>query len=135
MEMRKFVKYHLPAILYGILIIALSTVAYLKAPRISHFELDKLIHFAEYAVFAALIFRSFSNLTPKIGRGKALIMSFAFLIFFALGDEFCQKFVPGRDASAIDFLYDLLGLTIMLILIWRSGKTVPEKKREERLCR
>ena len=116
--MLKFAKYHLPALLYGILIISLSTIAYLKSPHIRHIPLDKVAHFIEYGIFAFLVHRSFSHLSQKIRPLTAMLMAFTFILLFASADETCQRFVPGRDANIFDFLSDLLGAVVMLLVLW-----------------
>jgi len=115
--MLRFAKYHLPALLYGALIIVVSTIAYLKSPHIKHIPLDKFAHFFEYAIFAFLVHRSFSHLSSKIKPGTALVMSFIFLLIFGIIDESSQRFIPGRDANILDFLSDQAGAVVMLIII------------------
>ncbi len=127
--MLRFTKFHLPALLYGAMIITVSTIAYLKAPHIRHLPLDKVAHFIEYAIFALLVHRSLSHLSQKVSPRAAILLSFAFLLVFASVDEICQRFIPGRDANIFDFLSDVLGAAVVLQAIrWRqafraSGRT------------
>ena len=60
---------------------------------------DKLAHLAEYAVLGFLL-----------GRGSGRV-SLAFLVAALYGatDELHQAFVPGREASALDWLADAAG--------------------------
>ena len=59
-------------------------------------------HIVEYLVLAALLRRS------------GLMWSACLLLAagYAASDEFHQAFVPGRDASVMDLLFDVVGSTI-----------------------
>ena len=67
-------------------------------------QLDKLFHFAEFAVFMFLAWKA-------TGRrwGLALVIS----LLYAATDELHQAFVTSRDASGWDFLADSLGILFM----------------------
>ena len=56
-----FFRYHLPLILYGGLILFVSSIPNLHPPRVSWLPFDKVAHFLEYAVFAFLAYRSLSK--------------------------------------------------------------------------
>ena len=60
---------------------------------------DKLAHFLEYAVLGFLL-----------GRGTGRFFSaLAIAALYGASDELHQAFVPGREASALDWAADLLG--------------------------
>jgi len=73
---------------------------------------DKLLHAAEFALFALLAWRAF-NRRPIL----ALLTALA----FAALDEFHQSFIPARDASALDGLADALGAALALLAVRRSA--------------
>ncbi len=102
----EFVKYHLPVILYGATVLALSSIPNLRSPEIRFLAGDKLAHFIEYAVFALLASRSTSHL--------ALLL----LAVFAVVDEVLQGFIPGRQADFWDYLADLAGGSLVLVILW-----------------
>lgn len=81
-------------------------------------QLDKVIHFMEYLIFAFLIYRSVSHLANKAISERALLVSFLLVGLFALGDEFYQKFVPDRVSELPDLIADLLGAITVLFLLW-----------------
>jgi len=75
---------------------------------------DKLVHFGLYAVLGGLLARG----RRRHLRGgeparpwlhAALILAGA---LYGVSDEWHQSFVPGRDASALDWLADLCGVTL-----------------------
>lgn len=125
--MKTFFLYHFPAIVYGVAIILLSSVPGVRLPEFGLLRADKLLHFLEYALFAVLIFRSFSELLKRLGFRYVIISSFSFIMIFAILDEFYQGYIPGRDSDAADALLDVLGATLILLLLWvRRLKRITE---------
>ncbi|MCP4684153.1 MAG: VanZ family protein [bacterium] len=125
--MRAFLYYHLPVIVYGAAILMVSSVPHLKSPELRILAADKVAHFLEYALFALLAYRSFSNLARKTKRNLTLLLSFGLLTVFALFDELLQSYTPGRFPDTMDYLFDLLGGTLVLLYLhWRQLRaTVP----------
>lgn len=117
MTNRDFVKFHLPLIVYSCLVITISSIPNLSAPQLELIPFDKLAHFAEYAVFAAIAFRSFRGFFLENQRG-VFLGSALFLSLFALADESYQSFVPGRHTDPADFLADIGGSFLVLILLY-----------------
>lgn len=115
--MRNFLIYHLPAILYGGLIIYVSSIPNLNRPDFSLFKYDKLIHLIEYAVFAFLIYRSFLQLFPHRKFNYVAYFSLLFLSIFALFDEFFQSRIPGRESDIFDVFSDILGGFLLIIFL------------------
>jgi len=118
-ELRKktwfhFCWYHLPVILYAGVVITISSIPDLRTPAIRQFAFDKLAHLMEYAIFAAITIRSFSNAPGLIPARRAFIVSVLFLALFAVFDETYQHFIPGRFSSATDALADIVGALLVL---------------------
>jgi len=122
--MKEFSKYHLPAVLYAVLIIVLSSLPGLGVPQIRIIALDKIIHFIEYAVFAVLIFRSFSNISEKLQGRVIVFFSMLFVVLFALFDELYQSYIPGRSSDPFDFLFDVLGALIIILYLFVRRKNI-----------
>lgn len=121
--LRKFIIYHLPAIAYAVGIIALSSIPRLKTPELEFIAVDKVAHFIEYAVFSFLTFRSLSHLDRLVNTNYAFWIAALFLAAFAWLDETYQRLIPGRHAHLADFLTDVLGALLVLLLLWfRSRK-------------
>jgi len=120
--MRNFFCYHLPAIIYAAAIIVLSSIPKLHLPEIGFFTTDKFLHFIEYALFAVLIFRSFSRLLFRFGLKYVVWVSLLFLLVFSLFDELYQGSIPGRDSDAGDVLLDVLGASLIIFLMWRRAR-------------
>lgn len=113
---RVFLIYHLPALLYAALIVALSSIPRLRTPELGFFATDKLLHAVEYGVFAFLFFRSFSQLPQLRSTTTVAALTGLFLALFAAGDEFHQRFVSGRTMDGLDLLADVCGGA--LVILW-----------------
>lgn len=124
--MRKFASHHLPAILFGLAILTVSSIPNLKSPEIGRWAGDKLAHFLEYAVFAYLLHRSFQQLGRSDQGLSVKVITLLFLAIFALVDEIWQAFVPGRFCDRLDWLADFSGgaaiVGLLLLLEKRAGQ-------------
>jgi VanZ family protein len=115
--LRKIAVYHLPAIAYAALIVGLSSMTNVHLPKVQFVELDKVIHFCEYAIFTWLVYRSTSHLHTRVGVEEATFLSLGFVALFAFGDEFYQSFVPGRQSDAADFLTDVAAAMVTVTVV------------------
>jgi VanZ family protein len=121
--MPNFVRYHAPALLCAALILAVSSIPHLKAPDPGIWGVDKLFHFAEYAVLAFLLWRSVHHRVASFSRAR--LQSGLFLVVFAALDEVLQGFVPGRQTDPLDYLADLAGGLLVLALVGRRARKGP----------
>ncbi|MFH1226575.1 MAG: VanZ family protein [Planctomycetota bacterium] len=77
---------------------------------------DKIAHFFEYAVLAYLVYRACVD-SGGFLRNKAPVISVLSAAIYAFSDEWHQLFVPGRQMSEWDFLFDSLGgITAVLVM-------------------
>ncbi len=116
--MRTFFFYHMPVLLYGALILTVSSIPYLRTPEVRFLAADKAVHFVEYALFALLIYRSMLHLKTGFRASHALLLSLLLLFVFAIFDEWVQKQTPGRHAELLDYVADVVGGTAVLTLLW-----------------
>lgn len=136
MNRHKILSHWLPLLLWLILIFSLSHQAkeeteqtsgliltFLKALGMSiafiekyeiHFYVRKLAHFTEYFVLCLLFFRV-CNL--YLDEKRALILSWVLAVLNACGDEWHQRFVPGRGAAISDVLIDASGAALAALLL------------------
>jgi VanZ family protein len=114
---KRFLIYHLPFIIYGCLIILISSIPNLRQPQIKFLAVDKIAHFIEYAILAFLIFRSFTHISAKLTVNHALTFSLLFLGVFAMLDEFYQRYIPGRHFDIYDLVIDILGGSLVLLFL------------------
>lgn len=82
----------------------LSSLSSLPIPTRYSYQ-DKVEHFLAYFALAWLAGNAFELSEKK----KSILAAFAFACAYGISDEFHQSLVPGRDASAWDWLADSLG--------------------------
>jgi len=111
---RRFVRYHLPLILYSMIIIVVSSIPNLKTPELEVIAFDKIAHLFEYAILAYLAFRSTADLVTGSRISLAFLLAAAFVSGFAFFDEWYQAMIPGRFSSGWDVLADLIGALLVL---------------------
>lgn len=118
-KLKSFSLYHLPAVLYGLAILALSSIPSLSIPGPEFTFSDKLAHLLEYAIFAALLFRLLTHLSGRADSSRNLVRAGIFLTIFAIADEIVlQRFVPGRHSDFYDLVADLSGVCLVLAGVW-----------------
>ena len=112
---------------YMALLVWLSHQPSLPVPDWQLPHLDKLLHFLAYTVLGALAYRA----APGTGTRRLLIaVTVGWL--FGVSDELHQAVVPGRDASALDWIADALGAVMgsYAMVRWRREikKPTPNPK-------
>jgi VanZ family protein len=107
---RHFFFYGGPVIAYAMLIYFLSSLSTFPEEIPSFFGFDKITHFLEYYFFGCLLYRWFSSMKRYRKRRSTLLMTIVIGTIYALSDEWHQSFVPGRDASFWDALFDAAGI-------------------------
>jgi len=104
-----------PVLVYAGLIFFLSSQSQFPEELPSFFGFDKVVHFVEYYIFGWLLYRWFSSPDWVWGRRGVLLMTLLVGIGYAVGDEWHQSFVPGRDASFFDALFDAAGIAVAAV--------------------
>jgi len=73
---------------------------------------DKLLHALEYAVLGGLLCLALASAAQR-PRPRDLLLAAALLAAaYGVSDEWHQSLVPGRDASALDWLADATGAAL-----------------------
>lgn len=120
---RSFLYYHLPAILYAMLIFYVSGLRDISPPSLGVGWDDKLYHFGEYFVFSLLIHIALRYYNRARIRDNIYIIGAIVSVVFAVTDEIHQYFVPGRESSILDLFADSLGAVLAQIVLWRFFKS------------
>lgn len=81
---------------------------------------DKLEHALEYLLFAVLTARALQKSRTR-HLPSDLALAYIFCVVFAALDEFVQSNIPGRDASLGDWLADISGITVAIILLLKRS--------------
>ena len=103
-----FVLYWLPLILYCLLIFIQS--ANPSPEHIPSFKfVDKLLHFAAYAVMGVLFYRAYQTLKIKENLRMLMLLSAASASLYGISDEIHQSFFPFRQAEVADVIADTIG--------------------------
>ncbi len=121
--------YEVPVVVYAGLIYLLSSGSSLPEDVSLINGIDKLAHFIEYFVFGFLIYRSLSNARTQSLKENALLLTILFGICFGISDEWHQSYVPGRDATIGDVLFDSLGIITAAGTYNTAMKKIPFLKK------
>jgi len=118
--MKRLFIYHLPAIFYAAAILFVSTVPDLKSPEVRFLAFDKVAHFMEYGLFAFLLARSVGDIfrLKKNRSNYTYFICLGIIVIFAAMDELLQRSVQGRFADGLDYLSDIGGSGLVLLLLW-----------------
>jgi VanZ family protein len=81
-----------------------------------HGIVRKCSHLTEYAILAALWFRTFYA-GRRLPSSSSALAALALTIAWAIIDEVHQSFVPSRTASALDVLVDSIGAALVLFIV------------------
>lgn len=85
----------------------------------------KLGHVSEYTMLFLLLCWSLKATDNNLHLGKLISLAFSVAVFYAIGDECHQFFVPGRSATWFDVSVDCLGISAgVLILLSRFGRRI-----------
>ncbi len=119
---RKFLLATWGLCLGGILVVSLIPLAPLPA------NTDKPLHALAFAGVSALTFLAF-------GRGKSLVIALGVVVVVGLASEAGQMWVPGRYASLLDLLANMVGIVLGIPLgriaaAWMRGLVLPYKGSE-----
>jgi len=84
-----------------------------------HFLIRKGAHLAEYAIFAALLWRAVHHGTKlRAGFRFEAALVFFLAMLYAASDEFHQSFVKSRGPSAGDVMIDGGGILLGIFAYW-----------------
>jgi VanZ family protein len=103
----RFIRFHLPVVLYGGLIFSLSSGP-VPSADLKNIP-DYYLHFLEYCLFSTATFWAIhEGFRPVKGRGSYWLPA-VLTILFGISDELHQMFVPSRVTSVLDILADSVG--------------------------
>lgn len=127
--MNKFVKYHLPLILYLLFIFVMSSLPGDSIPDVTFEVSDKVVHAAVYFILYFLFQHSLHNQEKyQLIKQNAFLFAFLFTVLYAISDELHQFYVPSRDSDLYDIVADAAGgfiayLMAKLIIFYKNRKS------------
>lgn len=119
---------YIPLVVYWIILFTATTLPGGSAPKIA--ASDKLKHFGGYFVLAALLHLTlhFQRKIKKFYK-KPLLWTLIITSVYGALDEIHQLFVPGRNAELLDWIADISGALLAVVVtgtIIKSG-LLPDK--------
>lgn len=105
---KKFVRYHLPPLVWAAIIFVESSIPGHVFPSTPH-GADKLVHVAIFFILGWLSFRAFEYHSSELTSKMSLYLALVVTILYGFFDEFHQLYVPGRSADMYDMAADALG--------------------------
>ena len=95
--------------------------------------MDKVFHFAAYALLGALFLRAFKTTRIKHNLKLIIMLSVLFSALYGISDEIHQSFVPYRTADAMDAVADILGSAFGVYLFFKinTGKNAKITKNAQ----
>lgn len=104
-----------PTVVYMILIFLSSSVPGRNLPGVVD---DRIAHFLVYFGLGVTTMLSAAGFAPEGISLAHFLAALVVTLLFALSDEWHQSFVAGRDSSAKDLAFDMLGAGSAEALIW-----------------
>ncbi|HEU4629416.1 MAG TPA: VanZ family protein [Gemmatimonadaceae bacterium] len=107
----------IPALVWAAIVFTLTSIPNPRVPDVPGG--DKVAHAMMYGVLAALVAYA---LAPGRRRMAWLGMAFAVTAAVAALDEIHQRYIPGRSESAADWIADVVGAGLALLVsaaMWR----------------
>ncbi len=116
LERRTTLFVYLPLILYWILLFTLTSLPSQSVPSVG--VNDKLEHMLAYfglsfLLYLALVFQKRSIML----RNNAVLFTLLIIFVYSILDEVHQLIVPGRSCEFLDFLADMVGGIVGLLVI------------------
>ena len=75
----------------------------------------KFAHGFEFGILAIILFKSFSFFV--LNKKNIIIYSLFLVLICAVGDEFFQLYIPGRNSSVKDIVIDFIGGIIGILIV------------------
>ncbi len=95
-----------------------SSFPAVELPKVEFFSADKIVHAGVYGLLAALCFISLIHIKKEnLFTGNVYLWTGIITILYGASDEIHQYFVPNRSSELQDWLADIAGVIVMLILI------------------
>lgn len=126
MDRTGFVRWYLPAILWGLTIIILTSIPRLAPPDLGFEMEDKLAHLVVYFIFQGLLIRGMAR--GYFAKGAVILKASLFSLVFGAVDEIHQLFIPGRAGDPFDFIADSIGILLAGLSFFLIKRIVAKKK-------
>ena len=79
---------------------------------------DKFLHFLVFGILALLMARSFKKSNLRFFNKYYHILAIILTGIYGIVDEYHQYFIPGRYSAVGDWLADLIGAIVFIIIFY-----------------
>lgn len=116
LERHKIVLVYLPLIFYWIILFTLTTLPAYSVPAVG--VNDKFEHLLAYFGLSFLLYLTLLFQKKSVFlKNNAVLFTLLFVFAYGILDEVHQLMIPGRSCELLDFLADLLGGIIGIIVL------------------
>ncbi len=111
---KRYVYFYLTV--YWIILFAATSIPSDHVPSLG--VSDKFKHFGAYAVLASLVYAAlFIQNRYKIFKQKPALFTIIITALYGALDEIHQSFIPGRSCELMDWVADVIGILLAVIII------------------
>jgi VanZ family protein len=108
---------YVPAPLIAVSIWILSSMSTLPVPEMGIRLMDKILHAVAFGILAFALSFYFPLQAWKKRPWRSALLVVLITASYGAIDEFHQSFVPGRDMSVFDWLADITGATVVMLVV------------------
>jgi VanZ family protein len=116
--MKKYLFYHFP---WQLLLVAITIQSSFDTNNLIDLGFtfqDKFLHFMVFGFLAFLMARSFKISKFNLFNRYYHVMAILFTAFYGVLDEYHQYYVPGRFSTIGDWLADILGAIVFIVIYY-----------------
>ena len=81
---------------------------------------DKLLHGGAYFIMGLLAWRSLKHIVSN--PVMLALLSFGLCSLYGVSDEWHQSFVEGRESDMVDWIADIFGVSLAVLLMYKLHK-------------
>ena len=116
LKLKNYITYQLPWQFIMLAIFIQSSIGKLSLPDVGIEWFDKIVHFFIYGLLGLLTVHGLKHASHQLLQKHYLWISTLICIFFGATDEIHQFYVPGRFASVWDWIADILGILVFVLV-------------------
>lgn len=90
------------------------------------FLVFKSLHIIEFGMLTLLLYRSLKN-TRGGEIWQNMYLAWLYAIAYAVTDEVHQMFIPTREGRMRDIGIDIVGITLVILILWKYIPTAPKR--------
>ena len=128
-----FLKKYWMSISLCLIILYLCLMDTAPLPKIQVSNFDKFVHFVMFFTISGVIFfESTSYFRKRISTWKIIGFAFFFPVIYGGLIEVAQEYLPvNRAGDWMDFEFNVIGISVALIICLLINKRLPEAKKKE----